>query len=136
MVEIGENFKYEDVNYSVLDHKSCQVGRGLDYFPFNSAVPRDYLKSIIIPPFIEYKCVKLTVTVISIYAFYYCKNITSIFLPFTIEKIETNAFGGMYSLIELPTLHLNKLRYIGSGAIHSCPKLETFFIPSSVKYIH
>ena len=73
------------------------------------------------------------VTRISDYAFYECKNLTSVVMPENIISIGRYAFHGCESLIsvEIP----NSVKSISNNAFYNCYSLTNITIPDSVKTI-
>lgn len=73
------------------------------------------------------------VTSIGDYAFYNCKELTSMIIPDSVTSIENNAFYGCSRLtsITIP----DSVASIGSSAFEACEKLTSMTIPDSVTSI-
>ena len=79
---------------------------------------------------IERVVVEEGVTTISDDAFYWCRNLTSVSLPSTLESIGYNAF---YNCTALTSVNIPEgVTSIGICAFQNCPKLKAVTIPGSV----
>ena len=133
---IGDKITYKSINYSVIRIGEVQVGYGYTVAPHTSAVSRDFAsEKITIPPFIDHDLSKYRVTEISAHAFYSCELIKAIEIPYTVTLINWSAFGRMFSLEKVIIPPNTRLRSLGNGVIHSCYKLQNFFIPNTVTSI-
>lgn len=92
-----------------------------------------YLGDVIIPDHIKYNEVDYPVASIGKEAFYYCTDLTSVFIPNSITTIGVQAFDHCTSLssLNLPI----SLTSIGSGAFNACVGLNSIEIPNSVTAI-
>ena len=77
--------------------------------------------------------IKSGITSIGYFAFYQCRNVTSLSIPATVGYIGSSAFEDCTSLT---SLSLNDgLLYIGGSAFEGCTGLKTLSIPSTVNSI-
>ena len=74
-----------------------------------------------------------TVTYISSYAFYECKNLTKVDMGNGVEIVSSNAFRYCTSLTEVEMS--SNLNDIGYGSFSECSSLEHITIPQRVEYI-
>lgn len=74
-----------------------------------------------------------TVTYISSYAFYECKNLTKVDMGDGVEVIGTNAFAGCYKLEAVAMSE--SLTSIQSYAFYNCYSLKSIIIPGGVCWI-
>jgi len=95
-----------------------------------SSFSAQYKGSIVIPETIEFKGTTLKVTSIGDYAFYRCKEITSIALPDCLLSICQYAFSDCTGLnsVTIP----EGVTGIGDNAFEKCSGLTSITIPSSV----
>ena len=127
------NFTYNNIQYSTLTTDTVQVGLGLSYSPYTSAVSPDFSENVQIPCFVENASKKYTVTSVGRHAFYQCVNISEIILPNTIKILCWSCFFGMTNLSKLVIPPDSQIIIISSDFIRNCPKLTHFFIPKTVK---
>lgn len=92
-----------------------------------------YTGSVTIPSSIKVGSVTYKVTAIGDYAFYMCKNLTSVSMPNTIITIEACAFEKCSGLtnVTIP----NSVTTLGVDAFSSCTGLKSIDIPNSVTKI-
>ena len=92
-----------------------------------------YTGSVTIPSTVKVNNVTYKVTAIGIYAFYMCKNLTSVTIPNTVTIIDGCAFEGCSGLtsVEIP----NSVTYLGIDAFARCTGLVNMVIPNSVTEI-
>lgn len=103
------------------------------YFTSYTSNANAYEGSIVIPESIVYDNVTYQVTAVTNYAFYGCKNMTSITIPNSITQIGNNAFqycSGLSS-IEIP----NTITTIRGSVFEGCSGLTSISIPNSVTAI-
>ena len=131
-MSVGERFQNGDINYSVISNTAVQVGFGLTYEPYTSAVAKDYDKNISIPSFILYSGKSFKVKRLGAHAFYFCYKIKKVIVPSTVTSFEWSCFNGMSALEELIIPGDNKITYLGIDFIANSP-LHEFFIPSSIR---
>ncbi len=79
------------------------------------------------------------INIISQYAFYDCKNLDNLFIPYQIKEIKTMAFSECDSLVNIEFEDTGEkgamLKSIGSKAFFDSNKLGTFSLPSTVESI-
>ncbi len=68
------------------------------------------------------------------YAFYACKNLSSIEIPKSVVSIGIDSFGNCYGLTQITFEEQSSLTTIGSSAFSSC-NFTTFIIPNGTKTI-
>ena len=92
-----------------------------------------YRGHLVIPETVSYNGVDLTVTQVSDYACYKCRQMTSVSIPNTVTSLGVSSFLGCSGLtsIDLP----NSLTRIGSTAFEECSELTSLYLPSSVTKI-
>jgi hypothetical protein len=66
-------------------------------------------------------------------AFAYCRQLTNITLPTTLEQIDWDAFVGCTGLTEITIP--NGTLYLGADVFKNCSNLEKVAVPLSIKYI-
>jgi len=74
-----------------------------------------------------------TITTIPDKSFYYCRNLTSVTIPFGITSIGNNAFGGCTNLVNI--ILPNSVTSIGSYAFAYCENITSINIPTGVTSI-
>ena len=100
---------------------------------YKELMAESYSGSVSIPSSIKVKNVTYKVTAIGIYAFYLCKNLTSVTIPTSVTKIDGCAFEGCSGLtsVTIP----NSVTYLGVDAFARCTGLKSIDIPNSVTKI-
>lgn len=90
-------------------------------------------QSIEIPPVVNYKGMSYIVTSIGYGAFDGMKNLSSIEIPQTVERIQDRAFRecSILESITIPEI----VTEIGIGAFEGCSSLTSIYIPQNVNYI-
>ena len=131
----GDKFQFDEINYTIIDRNTCQVGFGYAQEPYTSAVSRTYSKNISIPRYAIKDNKEYLVTVISKHAFYACAYIEVIIVPNCVTELCQSCFGHMTSLKEVIIQDTSQIKKIGFSFILGHPKLKEFYIPSSVKYL-
>ena len=86
-----------------------------------------------IPESVTYNNVEYSVTSIGRYAFYICRDLTSVTIPNSVTSINYRAFSGCSGLESL-TIG-NSVETIGEGAFQSCCNLTEITIPNTVTSI-
>ena len=120
------------IYYSFVKNKDDEVCVTYsDKYPYYEG--DEYIGDIVIPESIIYKDKNYKVTSIGTYAFYGSKNVTSITLPNSIEKIG-ESFIGCHALtsINIP----NSVKEIGEGAFSGCKKITSIVIPEGITTIN
>ncbi|MCH5303445.1 MAG: leucine-rich repeat protein [Ruminococcus sp.] len=110
--------KSGDFEYLILDNGTAEI---TDYYG-NST-------ELIIPNSLE----GYTVTIIGKYSFSWCKNLTSVTIPNTVQNIGSEAFSSCTSLTDV-TIG-NSVERIGSWAFGNCKNLASVTIGKNVKRI-
>ena len=92
-----------------------------------------YSGDVEIPIFVEYEWNRYYVTSIGDNAFYYCNNLESVSMPFSLKRIGDSAFENCDALtsVEIPY----DIEYIGSGAFSFCRSLASLTLPNGKYYI-
>ena len=92
-----------------------------------------YSGDVEIPIFVEYEWNSYTVTSIGDNAFYYCDNLVSVSMPYSLKRIGDSAFENCHALtsVEIPY----DIEYIGSGAFSFCSSLASLTLPNGKYYI-
>ena len=92
-----------------------------------------YAGTVNIPPSIKVNNVTYNVTAIGVYAFYLCKNLTSVSIPTSVISIDGCAFEKCSSLmgVTIPT----SVTSLGVDAFAGCTSLKSIDIPNSVTKI-
>ena len=92
-----------------------------------------YSGDIIVPESVEYEGVTYSVTSIGDYAFYDCRNLTSITLQESMMSIGYRAFAGCSGLTSV--IIPNSVTSVGEGAFGYCSGLTSLTVGNSVKAI-
>ena len=88
------------------------------------------LSSVNIPSTVNYNGNSYTVTIVDNYAFYNCRNLTSVILPSTIQAIGDYGFGNCN---ELSSINIPEgVTTIGRDAFYYCRKMLSITLPSSL----
>lgn len=145
-LEVGEDFEYEGIIYTVIDKEAmtCRTKSSS-----SGAAGNSYEGDLIIPAYAtfvsnQYSVVEIgsygfyttgvtsislpeTLTVINDHAFYDCDKVVSVSLPKSLVSIGEAAFAGCSSMttITLP----ESLEYLGASGFAGCVKLESISIP-------
>ena len=103
--------------------------RGSNYDSYSN----EYSGKVVIPQSVTYNSTSYSVTSIGEYAFYNCKNLTSVSIPNSITSIGSHAFSSCICLssLDIP----NSVTSIGENAISDCAGLRSVTIPESVTTI-
>ena len=93
-----------------------------------------YTGDVVVPERVTYNEVEYTVVSVGERAFMNSKELTSVSLPESIERIERLAFSYCYNLetVKMPS----EASYVGQGAFDSCKKLESIKIPEGVETLY
>ena len=121
-IPIKCDFTYDGINYIILPNDFLEV----------KVVPSvdKYSGDIVIPPYVEFRGRRMNVTKISRYAFFHCRNLTSINLG-NVNQIGNRAFEGC---INLKSINFNEVEFIGECAFKGCSSLTSIDF-NSVKII-
>lgn len=111
---------------------------GIAYFYINGTTVvevrdnhiQSYKGNIVIPENVIYKNTSFRVDALGIQAFYECKNITAITLPFSIITIGESAFSGCTALISF--IIPEKVEKIGKRAFYRCLNLKKVTILNNI----
>ena len=92
-----------------------------------------------LPPWYEFRdqivrvVISDKITSIGNFAFYGCKNLTTVTLPNSVKSIGSYAFA---SCKRLATVHMSgSVSSIGNGAFYSCSALESIRLPYGLSYL-
>ena len=135
--ESGESFTATtvegvDVTYTIIneDQKTCKVGYTYNKkSAIRSAINKSTVGSVTIPTMVN----GYSVTEVSDYAFFDCKNLTLVTLPSSIKYFGKSALSGCSSLqsIEIPL----GISSISESMFSGCKSLTSVTIPESVSSI-
>ena len=153
-------FEYQGITYSVISERlrTVRTGDNREYGP--NAVPSEYGTTLLIPEQVKNEKGKYyRVTEIGRYSFYGCKNITSAFIPSSIEIIHKYGLAALTKCTSLTFGENSKLKIIEEGGLYdlyesrsieftsNCIKsiddyglgfsflMKTLILPSSIKFI-
>ena len=124
--EFDGDFEYNGIYYNITGENTVEVTyKNLD---FNS-----YSGSVSIPESVPFRGKTYQVTSIGDYAFYYCKNLTSISIPSTVTALGSKAFYNCASLTKLTIP--NSVTTIGHDCLAQATRLTDLTIGNSVETI-
>lgn len=148
----AHNFKYNGINYTVLDEdaKTCKTS---DKNP--SLIKTTLWGDAVIPSVAKDGDTEYTVTAIGKGSFSMSEEVTSVTIPNTVTSIGDEAFGNCQQLISIDipesVTHIGKFAFwatgitsiilpsslteISEGLLQSCYNLTSVIIPNSVKSI-
>ena len=117
--EVVEDVVIDSINY-FLDTTTKRA----TVYPYPIDLNIYYHGDMVIPDTVVYQNETYVVTDIGPFAFYHCREMTSIKMPPTIKTIEWQAFTGCPGLtsIELPA----SVSYIGEGVFYDCRNLREY----------
>ncbi len=127
------SFSKEGILYTVLENPdngengTVQVGNG-------SALA--VAGAIVIPKEVSNNGYRYTVKEIASSAFHSTENVTSIFIPNTIEKIGVNAISSNLNLTSVVFEAGSRLKELENGAISDNMNLESLIIPASLETVN
>lgn len=129
---IAQTIEGVEVTYEIISERNgtCQVG-----FTYNAeqgiktAIDKSISGTITIPEVVN----GFIVSSISDYAFNKCNQLTSVFLPKSINSIGKYAFAGCNNILSL--ILPNSVKSLGNGCFENCYNLQTLNIPDSVETI-
>ncbi|MBD5397530.1 leucine-rich repeat domain-containing protein [bacterium] len=122
------DFKVDGIYYNIISDTSVEVTHR--YGDYSQA---SYSGSVVIPSTVTYGGKTYPVTTIGVYAFYYCKGLTSVTIPESVTSIGVGAFAGCTGLTSVTISE--GVTYIGDGAFRGCTGLTSVTIPESVTTI-
>lgn len=133
---LARDFEYtyegQTITYTVIDEdtKTCMTKEG--HSSLN--IPGNNISGdLVLPERPLDGEVQFTLTSISAYSFYLCRDLTSIVIPTSVNALGNGAFSSCSNLtsIELP----NTVTRIGADTFDGCKNLSYIEIPSSITYI-
>ena len=123
---LAYDFVVDGIYYNYCDgQRTVEVAESPDLNRYSGIVT--------IPDSVTYSGTTYSVTTIGKYAFYYCRDLTSIYIPNSVTTIRDNAFWGCTSLttINIP----NSVTSIGAEVFHNCTNLTDINISNSITSI-
>ena len=122
---LAEQVEINGINYELIDKikVASVIAKSSDL----------YSGDIIVPESVEYEGVTYSVTSIGDYAFYDCRNLTSITLQESMMSIGYRAFAGCSGLTSV--IIPNSVTSVGEGAFYECSGLTSLTVGNSVKAI-
>ena len=130
---IGYRTNIDGLWYQITDTESHTVAVVWETEPSDEISSYSNLTEANIPSSITIDDISYSVTSIADYAFYHCKNLTSVTIPNTVTTIGEGAFDGCESIATITVP--NSVTNIGEAAFAWCTGLTSVTIPNSVTSI-
>ena len=120
------SFKYGGVDYTITGANTVEVSTRQQTDP-------EYHGDVAIPATIDHKGINFTVTAISDWAFWNCKDLMSVNIPSSVTCIGEAAFRDCSGLtsVNIP----NSVTIIGERAFLNCSSLKSVTIPNTISTI-